>query len=430
MNNNPLITIITVSYNIVSKIEETILSVINQDYHNIEYIVIDGGSTDGTVDIIKKYVDKIAYWVSEKDNGIYDAINKGIDLANGEWIGILNCGDVYASNNVLTRLFSNGNNDDIGVIFGDSIEVSSQGKKYIKAHWNVNQSLPPDYRHGSSFVRTTLHKKFKFDLSKKGIYSYGLDYYCIYSMYKSKVHFVYHDITIMEYEKDGVSNKPLKNKYIRSLIENNGKKNTLFFIKLFLSILQGCINRTPYLKKFLLSCFYFFVDFILNRIVTYLPCWFLRKWYLRLCFAKIGKESRIDMGTYILDPRYLRLGENTHINRYCFLDARGGLFIGNRVSISHKVSVVTASHNLNSSYFDYVKKSVVIDDYVWIGINAVVLPGCHIGTGAVICAGAVVTKDVSPYAIVAGIPAREIGKRNDQLMYKPLEGSYYWPLFS
>lgn len=76
MKNNPLISVVTVSYNAVLTIEQTILSVINQTYPHIEYIIIDGGSTDGTVDIIKKYANRIAYWVSEPDKGIYDAMNK------------------------------------------------------------------------------------------------------------------------------------------------------------------------------------------------------------------------------------------------------------------------------------------------------------------------------------------------------------------
>lgn len=87
------ISIITVSYNAASTIEQTILSVIQQEYPNIEYIVIDGGSTDGTVDIIRKYEDKIVYWVSEPDEGIYDAMNKGIRRATGEYLYFLGADD-------------------------------------------------------------------------------------------------------------------------------------------------------------------------------------------------------------------------------------------------------------------------------------------------------------------------------------------------
>lgn len=100
--NNCTISIVTVSYNAVDTIEETIQSVLGQDYEAIEYIVVDGGSTDGTVDIIKKYSDKLSYWVSEPDNGVYDAMNKGITVASGQWINFMNSGDCFFSNHVLS----------------------------------------------------------------------------------------------------------------------------------------------------------------------------------------------------------------------------------------------------------------------------------------------------------------------------------------
>ena len=116
-----LISIVTVSYNAVLTIEQTILSVINQTYPNVEYIIIDGGSTDGTVDIIKKYEDKIAYWVSEPDKGIYDAMNKGVVVATGEWINFMNAGDIFTDGDVIDKLFhQNIIINRVGFVFVDT----------------------------------------------------------------------------------------------------------------------------------------------------------------------------------------------------------------------------------------------------------------------------------------------------------------------
>lgn len=101
------ITVVTVCFNAVNEIEETMLSVLGQTYTDIEYIVIDGGSTDGTVDIIKKYADRLAYWVSEPDKGIFDAMNKGISYATGEYINFMNAGDRFYSSKVISSFFSN-----------------------------------------------------------------------------------------------------------------------------------------------------------------------------------------------------------------------------------------------------------------------------------------------------------------------------------
>ena len=98
MIKKPLISIITVIYNDGKKLEETILSILSQTYDNLEFIIIDGSSTDETIDIIKKYEDKIDYWISEKDSGIFDAMNKGILAAKGDYINFMNAGDFFITN--------------------------------------------------------------------------------------------------------------------------------------------------------------------------------------------------------------------------------------------------------------------------------------------------------------------------------------------
>ena len=124
----PKISVVTVCYNAAATIEKTMLSVINQTYENIEYIIIDGGSTDGTVDIIKKYADRIAYWVSEPDKGIYDAMNKGIKVATGEWINFMNAGDEFYDKDVIKEIVQSFTVMD-AVYYGDAW-VSSINKKY------------------------------------------------------------------------------------------------------------------------------------------------------------------------------------------------------------------------------------------------------------------------------------------------------------
>jgi glycosyltransferase involved in cell wall biosynthesis len=128
--SNPLISIITVVYNGVSTLEQTILSVINQTYKDIEYIIIDGGSTDGTIDIIKKYKENLACWVSEPDKGIYDAMNKGIKVASGEWINFMNCADCFCDIHVVKTIFSINFPKDINFLYSDYYTYNWRNKLY------------------------------------------------------------------------------------------------------------------------------------------------------------------------------------------------------------------------------------------------------------------------------------------------------------
>ena len=118
VDRKPLITVITIVYNGKPYLEETILSIISQTYDNVEYIIIDGDSSDGTLEIIKKYDNQIDYWISEKDNGIYNAMNKGINLAAGEWICMMNAGDIFYDNHVLENIFLSTINADL--IYSDT----------------------------------------------------------------------------------------------------------------------------------------------------------------------------------------------------------------------------------------------------------------------------------------------------------------------
>ena len=124
------------------------------------------------------------------------------------------------------------------------------------------------------------------------------------------------------------------------------------------------------------------------------------------------------MRTYLLLQGRLEIGTDTHINQGCLIDARGSVKIGSHVSISHRVSIMTGSHDINRVDFVAQFKCIEIGDFAFIGVGAIVLQGVRIGSGAVVCAGAVVTKDVQDYTIVGGVPAKVIGVRRKDLNYQ------------
>ena len=241
----PKVSIITVCYNAIDTIEETILSVIRQTYSNIEYIIIDGASTDGTIEVINKYLDEIALFVSEADDGLYEALNKGVVLATGDWIGILNCGDLFHDSNVISNVarIVSTIDENVGVVYGDSIEIDGDSRTpVISIHELTNKNVPPQYRHGASFVRSNIHKEHLFDISKKYKYDYALDYLQIYNMNKSGVKFYYISFVVLDYLKCGKSSHPLKNIYLRNLIEFDGKKSVSFFVCLWNELFTMFLN--------------------------------------------------------------------------------------------------------------------------------------------------------------------------------------------
>ena len=134
------ITIITVVYNNYKTIKTAIESVLNQTYNDIEYIIIDGGSTDGTLDIINNYKDKISLFISESDNGIYDAMNKGVNLSSGDLIGILNSDDLYDNNIVIQNVVNEFLIDkNLDILYGDLVYVNKIDTTKIIRKWFSSQ---------------------------------------------------------------------------------------------------------------------------------------------------------------------------------------------------------------------------------------------------------------------------------------------------
>lgn len=408
------ISVITVVYNDVANIRATMESFFSQTWEDKEYIVIDGGSTDGTADIIKEYAPRLAYWCSEKDNGIYDAMNKGIMHATGAWINILNSGDLYNSNDVFESIFGN-EIEQYDVIYGDSIEVSNNNMKLIKANSNTSLlSKSPLFRHGSSIIKAKLHKQHLYPTELTSKLGYALDWKLLFDLYDSGYKFHKVNVIFERYLKDGVSNYQIKNLWYNYLITSKGNIsiNKLYFLLkaiAFTSLKHSIVYR--YTRAF-------FLEFLVNDVLPTIPFWNIRKVYLKALGMKIGNGSFIMKKNYFINGNLIQIGTDSHINRDCILDARGRIQIGNSVSISHRVSLLTGSHEINSTSFQGSFKPIHIDDYVWIGANATILQGINIGKGAVVCAGAVVTKDVDKYQVVAGIPAKQINTRNKKLKYE------------
>jgi glycosyltransferase involved in cell wall biosynthesis len=137
-SDRPLVSVITIVYQGQEFLENTIKSVINQSYENLEYIVIDGGSTDGTVEIIKRYEERIDYWISELDDGISDAMNKGINLASGIILNHLHAGDKFSSNQIVSQILSSYQKEKWRWCFGNQILINSSGN-------SIGMFCPPKF---------------------------------------------------------------------------------------------------------------------------------------------------------------------------------------------------------------------------------------------------------------------------------------------
>ncbi len=244
MNNvsnrvRPLISVITAVFNGAETIEQTILSVIEQTYSNVEHIVIDGGSSDGTLDILRKYDDKIAYWVSAKDSGIYDAMNKGILLAGGDYIGMLNSDDFFSNPSVLEEVATSMALANVDAVFSCLDIVDPINLDRVLRRYRVKSLSSLMLRIGIMPPHPTFYCK-KSCYENAGLYRTNYRIAADFEMLVrllTKHHITWHfiDKTTIKMRSGGVSNSGIKSKWVvnREIVRacnENGLYTNMFLL--------------------------------------------------------------------------------------------------------------------------------------------------------------------------------------------------------
>ena len=204
---NTFISIITINYNNKSDLLKTIESVLGQESDKFEYVIIDGGSTDGSVALLEENTDKINYWVSEKDGGIYNAMNKGIAKATGEYLMFLNSGDCFVNDFILSECLAVMTKNPLVDIFYGDVEVGNRAElmPYVHKHpaqLTIGFFADDTINHQASFIRSSLFKEFGSYLEQ---YKLASDYWFFLSCFIRGKVFQYLELTIVLYNFDGVS---------------------------------------------------------------------------------------------------------------------------------------------------------------------------------------------------------------------------------
>jgi glycosyltransferase involved in cell wall biosynthesis len=250
------VSIITVVHNGRSTIEDAILSVISQTHSNKEHIIIDGGSTDGTLGLIKKYRDRLAHVISEHDRGIYDAMNKGVKLADGNIIGFLNSDDVYSHNRVLSDVVYSMERNNLDCVFGDLAYVHPNNPNRIIRYYSSKDFKPSKLTigcmpaHPTLFFKKYIYKKyglFKIDYQIAGDFEYVARVFT-----KGAIRFAYIPKVMVKMKIGGASTKSLRSNWIlnreilRACRENGISTNIYKLFSKYPEKILGLIKKPVY----------------------------------------------------------------------------------------------------------------------------------------------------------------------------------------
>ena len=420
---NPLITVVIATLNAATALPITLRSLAQQTIHDFEVVLVDGCSTDATVTIARSSPDLVINAISEADDGIGDAWNKGVALARGRWIIFLNAGDMLHPRHLERAENQLRGEGDRRILFCDVLKFTPAGEVTIKIVGHP-PSLKKIQRGGIGFAhpgcftpRSAFEEVGPFDKSLR----IAIDTDFLLRCYKSDYLFVKFEGCAYMAE-GGISDT----RFGLAIAEYYACVQKYQFVSkgsaaLYTTVLPWMRTGLHFSRRHLFGPLRFVKHAtvaVMNMAAGLMPLASLRSIYFRMLGFNLSRGASIGMGFSFYTRGNLALGQRSIINRDCIIDNRGPIAIGDDVSIARNVHIFTAGHDPDSPFFEMTVSSVRIESHVVIFADCVVMPGITIGRGAVVFAGSVVTKDVPPFAIVGGAPAKILRKRLADPIYK------------
>ncbi len=249
------ISLITVTFNSEKYLEGCIKSVISQTYKNIEHIIIDGASSDGTISIIERYAPNISQWVSEKDNSMYHAINKGMKMATGDIIGVLNSDDIFASNDVIAEIAKCFTNNKVDSLYGDLVYVDPMNTQAVHRLWKGQDYTRERFKYGWMPAHPTFYFKKELIKSLGGYESHyhtAADYeFMARYLFRNKISSIYLPKLIIRMRNGGASNSTIFRRLRANRRDYLAMKRNLVPFPFFVSILKPVRKLPQYYTSFM-----------------------------------------------------------------------------------------------------------------------------------------------------------------------------------
>jgi acetyltransferase-like isoleucine patch superfamily enzyme len=418
------ISVIVATYNTAKVIEETLDCLAAQTFRSFEAILVDGASTDATVSIARSSLGAPDFIISEPDSGIADAWNKGLRMARGKWIIFLNAGDLLPPDHFQMAMATLNGVETPACLFCNCLQfddATGKIRRFASKSPDLKKLLrgAVGFAHAGSFMSRDVFEQIgAFDTNLK--IAIDTDLIIRAFLLIDGMKFVKFESTSY-FQAGGVSEREIfraSREYFTTLVSQNQispngarvRALLVYFARIGFRALRYLSWSARWLKHLVLAFTITAIDFI--------PLHWVRSIIFRLLGYRLGRQTSIGMGFRFYRPGNIALGRGSVVNRNCVFDNRASITIGENVSISRGVKIFTSGHNIRSPFFEMISRPVTIEDRASLFSECIILPGVTIGEGAIVHAGAVVSKDVEPFCIVAGNPARKVGQRPRTLKYR------------